>query len=81
MACALICRGDLRESVAADKRYAKACLKIKYLVTIHPLDDQKEGQQHPIHRRAIEANEKKNVPLPAALWRTWGNAALKRGTD
>jgi hypothetical protein len=28
-ACALICRGDLRDGVPADKRYAKACVKLK----------------------------------------------------
>lgn len=31
MACAFICRGDLREGVPADKLYAKACKKLKYL--------------------------------------------------
>lgn len=54
-ACALICRGDLRDGIPADKRYAKACVKLK---------------------RAIDSNDESETP--AALWRTWGNAALKR---
>lgn len=31
-----------------------------------------------VYRRAIDSNDESETP--AALWRTWGNAALKRGT-